>query len=195
MTGHHVTVPCHYKSCLHTDIVAGQVFYSRCRNGLDFFHLLLVYFLYNSASPHRTDAVMGDEPFHPILDPRLITETPPSQSPILRSYVSFPYPHPITPCLLTVKKKKKRKKKVHGIHLASNYFEWSARCSVYEIKKKWSIDQEKKPSNWPCPISQMYAIIPASILRISTSGRHRPVSYPDGPMAARYRFTSDWDPG
>ena len=31
--------------------------------------------------------------------------------------------------------------------------------------------------------------IPASILRKSTSGRHRPVSYPDGPMAARYRFT------
>ena len=31
--------------------------------------------------------------------------------------------------------------------------------------------------------------IPASILRKSTSGRHRPVSYPDGPMTARYRFT------
>ena len=30
---------------------------------------------------------------------------------------------------------------------------------------------------------------PASILRKSTSGRHRPVSYPDGPMTARYRFT------
>ena len=30
---------------------------------------------------------------------------------------------------------------------------------------------------------------PASILRTSTSGRHRPVSYPDGPMTARYRFT------
>ena len=29
----------------------------------------------------------------------------------------------------------------------------------------------------------------ASILRKSTSGRHRPVSYPDGPMTARYRFT------
>ena len=35
---------------------------------------------------------------------------------------------------------------------------------------------------------------PASILRKSTSGRHRPVSYPDGPMTARYRFTwnADW---
>ena len=30
---------------------------------------------------------------------------------------------------------------------------------------------------------------PASILRTSTSGRHRPVSYPDGLMTARYRFT------
>ena len=31
--------------------------------------------------------------------------------------------------------------------------------------------------------------LPASILRKSISGRHRPVSYPDGPMTARYRFT------
>ena len=30
---------------------------------------------------------------------------------------------------------------------------------------------------------------PASFLRKSTSVRHRPVSYPDGPMTARYRFT------
>ena len=30
---------------------------------------------------------------------------------------------------------------------------------------------------------------PACILRKSTSGCHRPVSYPDGPMTARYRFT------
>ena len=38
-------------------------------------------------------------------------------------------------------------------------------------------------------------INPASILRKSTSGRHRPVSYPDGPMTARYRFMSnaDWE--
>ena len=35
---------------------------------------------------------------------------------------------------------------------------------------------------------------PASILRKSTSDRHRPVSYPDGLMTARYRFTlnADW---
>ena len=31
--------------------------------------------------------------------------------------------------------------------------------------------------------------VPASILRKSTSGRHRPVSYPDGPMTALYIFT------
>ena len=31
--------------------------------------------------------------------------------------------------------------------------------------------------------------IPASILRKSISGRHRPVRVADGPMTARYRFT------
>ena len=35
----------------------------------------------------------------------------------------------------------------------------------------------------------IFSSSPASILRKSTSGRHRPVSYPDGPMTARYRFT------
>ena len=29
---------------------------------------------------------------------------------------------------------------------------------------------------------------PASILYKSTAGRYRPVSYPDGPITARYRF-------
>ena len=29
---------------------------------------------------------------------------------------------------------------------------------------------------------------PASILHTSTAGRYRPVSYPDGPITARYRF-------
>ena len=29
---------------------------------------------------------------------------------------------------------------------------------------------------------------PASILHKSIAGRYRPVSYPDGPIAARYRF-------
>ena len=32
-----------------------------------------------------------------------------------------------------------------------------------------------------------FRAFPASILRKSTSGRHRPVSYPDGPMTARWR--------
>ena len=45
-----------------------------------------------------------------------------------------------------------------------------------------------------CQCYFMFSIIlnrvgPASILRKSTSGRYRPVSYPDGPMTARYRFT------
>ena len=31
-------------------------------------------------------------------------------------------------------------------------------------------------------------INPASILYKSIAGRYRPVSYPDGPMTARYRF-------
>ena len=37
--------------------------------------------------------------------------------------------------------------------------------------------------------------IPASILYKSIAGRYRPVSYPDGPMTARYRFikNADWD--
>ena len=37
--------------------------------------------------------------------------------------------------------------------------------------------------------TSQHATFPASILHKSTSGRHRPVSYPDGPMTARYRFT------
>ena len=38
-------------------------------------------------------------------------------------------------------------------------------------------------------LSMAVRIVPASILRKSTSGRHRLVSNPDGPMTARYRFT------
>ena len=49
---------------------------------------------------------------------------------------------------------------------------------------------------WFCLFSLLFGVweglwfvtVPASILRKSTSGRHRPVSYPDGPMTARYRF-------
>ena len=38
-------------------------------------------------------------------------------------------------------------------------------------------------------------IIPASILYKSKAGRYRPVSYPDGPITARYRFIKNayWD--
>ena len=46
------------------------------------------------------------------------------------------------------------------------------------------IDEREKTFIVPPP-----KVIPASNLRKSTSGRHRPVSYPDGPMTARYRFT------
>ena len=37
--------------------------------------------------------------------------------------------------------------------------------------------------------------IPASILYKSIAGRYRPVSYPDGPITARYRFIKNayWD--
>ena len=31
-------------------------------------------------------------------------------------------------------------------------------------------------------------VYPANILHKSTAGRYRPVSYPDGPITARYRF-------
>ena len=44
---------------------------------------------------------------------------------------------------------------------------------------------------WSWPLLSAFAsnTYPASILRKSISGRYRPVSYPDGPMTARYRFT------
>ena len=34
-------------------------------------------------------------------------------------------------------------------------------------------------------------ILPASILYKSIAGRYRPVSYPDGPITARYRFINN----
>ena len=38
-------------------------------------------------------------------------------------------------------------------------------------------------------------MIPASIVYKSIAGRYRPVSYPDGPITARYRFINNayWD--
>ena len=48
---------------------------------------------------------------------------------------------------------------------------------------------ETKSSRLFSKVNQRKRGNPASILRKSTSGRHRPVSYPDGPMTARYRFT------
>ena len=37
-------------------------------------------------------------------------------------------------------------------------------------------------------IEDQITLIPASILYKSIAGRYRPVSYPDGPITARYRF-------
>ena len=45
------------------------------------------------------------------------------------------------------------------------------------------------PSERTCTLYFTWMECPASILHKSTSDRHRPVSYPDGPMTARYRFT------
>ena len=53
-------------------------------------------------------------------------------------------------------------------------------AKITELGEPRQIKKKKKKRN---------RIFPASILRKSTSGRHRPVSYPDGPMTARYRFT------
>ena len=46
-------------------------------------------------------------------------------------------------------------------------------------------DASRQDTWYDTPLSH----IPASILRKSISGRHRPVRVADGPMTARYRFT------
>ena len=50
---------------------------------------------------------------------------------------------------------------------------------MYLVDVYWSFRSQKTPS----------------ILYKSTAGRYRPVSYPDGPISARYRFikNADWD--
>ena len=66
-------------------------------------------------------------------------------------------------------------------------FAWTAKAYFMEKKKK-----KKKKENTNILLSSAelaQRVDPASILRKSTSGCHRPVSYPDGPMTARYRFT------
>ena len=63
-----------------------------------------------------------------------------------------------------------------------NYNDWTENHSVlatYEIFCVYQFVLDFK----------IIMYIPASILRKSTSGRHRPVSYPDGPITARYGFT------
>ena len=46
---------------------------------------------------------------------------------------------------------------------------------------------------WAC--QRCTLLIPASSLYKSIAGRYRPVSYPDGPITARYRFIKNayWD--
>ena len=51
-----------------------------------------------------------------------------------------------------------------------------------------NVSRLKGRAVWGGSLLSMFSY-PASILRKSTSDRHRPVSYPDGPMTARYRFT------
>ena len=95
-------------------------------------------------------------------------------------------------CLICMPEKKKKKKK----------------CAIWITKdanflradnENWS-DCMNAQANLSLRLAQMSedtvlhsrddsVNIPASILRKSTSGRHRPVSYPDGPMTVRYRFT------
>ena len=62
----------------------------------------------------------------------------------------------------------------HIIFYSSCILKWQVFCW-------WCVKYRKTLESCSMP--------PASILRKSTSGRHRPVSYPDGPMTARYRFT------
>ena len=62
---------------------------------------------------------------------------------------------------------------------ASVQFHWGA----------FAVDWYKSQVWWLIVSLDTEHVYPASILRKSTSGRHRPVSYPDGPMTARYRFT------
>ena len=78
----------------------------------------------------------------------------------------------------------------------------SEKCMIARYAKHWLYSfpiEQIMPFDAPLSSLHAYLInskqsgalsyIPASILRKSTSGRHRPVSYSDGPMTARYRFT------
>ena len=62
-------------------------------------------------------------------------------------------------------------------------------CSVSIVANQYQAEKgstlKKKVSSPSC----LKRKVPVSILHKSTAGRYRPVSYPDGPITARYRFT------
>ena len=62
-------------------------------------------------------------------------------------------------------------------------------CKILPLgPQRIAVAVNARKNKYTC-FDQTIDLYPASILRKSTSGRHRPVSYPDGPMTARYRFT------
>ena len=59
------------------------------------------------------------------------------------------------------------------------------------LPNSWRLWQWNSATKWPRLIVRMGEPVghgPASILHKSIAGRYRPVSYPDGPTTARYRF-------
>ena len=64
---------------------------------------------------------------------------------------------------------------------------WSVVFSTF-WKKKTKKKQKKKQKKKRFPIKMNGDANPASVLYKSIAGRYWPVSYPDGPITARYRF-------
>ena len=73
-----------------------------------------------------------------------------------------------------------------GHYIIIHPMQVSQRC-FSPLAEDLSIRKDPNPDY--VSFTRSFMVFPASILRKSTSGRHRPVSYPDGPMTARYRFT------
>ena len=86
-----------------------------------------------------------------------------------------------------------RRKKTYPILSACfRLYKYCAKALSFTDSRKVCFDRERNPRRkltYPTLPACFWLYNPASILRKSTSGRHRPVSYPDGPMTARYRFT------
>ena len=62
---------------------------------------------------------------------------------------------------------------------------WNCVLSTFLCLQHRLSTLERRSFNVIVPLDMFY---PASILYKSTAGRYRPVSYPDGPITARYRF-------